>query len=90
MSAKYVNNIVKEIFIYTSLLFVLLLTSINIYNYLTPKELAVLGAETENKEEVFWQDFLTKNPNYIPGWIETGRLDKAKEIDPNFKLESGN
>ena len=90
MSAKYVNNIVKEIFIYTSLLFVLLLTSINIYNYLSPKKLAVLGAETENKEEVFWQDFLTKNPNYIPGWIETGRLEKGREIDPNFELESGN
>lgn len=84
MSAKRVNKVAKELFIYVFLLFILLLTSINIGNYLAPKETKVLGSETENKEEVFWQDFLNKNPDYIPGWIEMGRTDKVTEIDPNY------
>ncbi len=84
MSAKRVNKIAKEIFIYVFLLFILLITSINIDNYLVPKETKVLGSKTENKEGVFWQDFLTKNPDYVPGWIEIGRTDKAREIDPNY------
>jgi hypothetical protein len=84
MSAKKVNKIAKEIFIYVFLLFALLLISINIDNYLKPKQTKVLGTETKNEEEIFWQEFLTKNPNYVPGWIETGRIDKAHEIDPNY------
>jgi hypothetical protein len=79
-----VNKSVRGLLIYVSLLFILLLTSININNYLKPKVIKVLGAETQNKEEKFWQDFLAKNPNYIPGLIETGDLHKAKEIDPNY------
>jgi hypothetical protein len=84
MSAKRVNKIAKELFIYVSLLFILLITSINIDNYLRLRETKVLGTETENKEVIFWQDFLTKNPNYVPGWIEIGRTERAREIDPNY------
>ncbi len=84
MSAKRVNKTAKELFIYVSLLFILLITSINIDNYLGQNGTKVLGIEIENKEEVFWQDFLTKNPDYVPGWIEIGRMDKARKIDPNY------
>jgi len=84
MSAKKVNKIAKELFIYVFFLFILLLVSININNYLAPTQTKVLGTETENKEEVFWQSFLTRNPDYVPGWIEIGRTDKANEIDPNY------
>jgi len=85
MSAKEVNKVAVELFIFVSALFVLLLTSININNYLTPKK--VLGAETQvNSTDKFWQDFLNKNPDYIPGWMEIGRTDKVKEIDPNYLL----
>lgn len=87
MSAKRVNKIAKEVFVYVFLLFVLLLTAINISNHLALKETKVLGTETENKEEVFWQDFLNKNPDYVPGWIEIGRTDKASEIDPNYIIK---
>lgn len=66
----------------TATITLLLLSALNIENYLTPKE--VLGIETENKEEAFWNEFLEKNPDYIPGWIELGRLDKVKQIDPNY------
>jgi len=78
------NQVSKELFIYIALLIILLLTSINISTFLKPKVVKVLGAETQNKEDVFWQGFLTKNPNYVPGWIEIGKPDKAREIDPNY------
>ena len=80
----------KELLIYISLLVVLILTSINIDNYLKPKITKVLGTKTVNSEETFWQDFLINNPDYIPGWIETGRTDKVNEIDPNYLLDTSN
>ncbi len=80
------NSVARELLIYTFILFLLVLTSANLTNYLEPKKIDVLGAETQNQDEVFWNDFLTKNPNYIPGWIEIGRLDKVTEIDPNYLL----
>jgi len=86
----------------TSLLFyvatitLLLLSALNINqfvfqteDYLTPKD--VLGAETINgdqdEETKFWSEFLTKNPNYIPGWIELGDFERIKQIDPNYFLQ---
>jgi hypothetical protein len=76
----------KQLFIYVALLFILLLTVINIETYQPPgKPVKVLGTETQiNDDQKFWEAFLSNNPNYIPGWIETGRLDKVKEIDPNY------
>ncbi|MGA2910445.1 MAG: hypothetical protein ABSE04_01410 [Candidatus Microgenomates bacterium] len=83
MSAKTVNRAAIDLLIFVAILFVLLLTSVNIDNYLAPKK--VLGIETQvGSNEKFWEDFLNKNPNYIPGWIEIGRTDKMKEIDPNY------
>ncbi len=80
------DNASKELFIYVIFLLVLLLASINIDTYLRPTniDVKVLGAETQNKEALFWQDLLSKHPGYIPGWIEIGRIDKANEIDPNY------
>ena len=83
---KGLNSASKELFIYVVFLFILLLVSINIDTYLRPVnvDVKVLGAETQNNKEVFWQDFLSKHPDYVPGWIEIGRTDKANEIDPNY------
>jgi len=87
MSAKKVNEAAIEVLIFTSIIFVLLLTFVNIKNYLTPKK--VLGAETQvDLRQDFWNNFLSQNPNYIPGWIELGRMDKVKEIDPNYDVTS--
>ena len=85
---KKVRKASIQIFVFVAILFLLLLTSVNIQDFLTPKK--VLGAQTNisaqaDKENLFWNEFLSKNPNYIPGWIETGRTDKVKEIDPNFR-----
>jgi hypothetical protein len=71
-----------QILIYFFIVFLLLLTSLNINNYLSPK--IVLGATTEDGSGEYWQEFVNKNPNYIPGWIELGQIEKAKEIDPNY------
>lgn len=71
---------------YIAVIAVLLLTSFNLANYLAPKR--VLGIETDKeeglKEKDFWNNFLSKNPEYLPGWLEIGRLDKVYEINPNF------
>ena len=85
MSAKRVNNAAIELLVFVSALFILILSAANIENYQTPKK--VLGAETQViPNEQFWQDFLIKNPNYIPGWIEMGKTDKVREIDPNYYI----
>lgn len=50
----------------------------------------VLGAKTESEntllleEQTYWEELLNKNPDYLPGWLEIGRLDKVYEINPNF------
>jgi len=63
----------------------LLLSALNIKSFLTPK--AVLGIEDTNPvNEDYWREFLEDNPDYIPGWIELGRFDKVKQIDPNYPL----
>ncbi len=85
MSAKRVNKVAIELLVFVSALLVLILTAANIENYQTPKK--VLAAETQvNQNDSFWQDFLTKNPNYIPRWIDIARTDKIKEIDPNYEV----
>jgi hypothetical protein len=86
---KNVRSASLEILVITTTLFVILLTIINIENCLTPNK--VLGAETSSdSDQQFWTDFLTKNPEYIPGWYEVGRIDKAREIDPNYELGTSN
>lgn len=63
---------------------------VNIKNYTstTPADSKeVLGATTkEVSDEDFWKEFLNENPNYVPGWIEIGKIDKAREISPNIEL----
>jgi len=64
---------------------ILLLSIFNLQNInkKTSKEIVVLGAETNN---LFWEDIMFKHPTYIDGWIELNRMDKVREIDPNFTL----
>ena len=84
MSANKVNKNTNVLFIYFALLAILFLTAVNINSVSTQKEDVVLGAKTEITDDVFWKNFLDKNPEYIPGWIEIGRMNKANEIDPNY------
>lgn len=72
------------LFIYITSVIVLILTIINLNSYINPTKTKVLGAETSNTEGIFWYNLLKDNPDYIPGWIEIGRTDKIKLIDPNY------
>ncbi|MGD0523023.1 MAG: hypothetical protein ABSA43_00465 [Candidatus Microgenomates bacterium] len=67
-------------FVVSSLAIVLVLTLsyFNLRSYFTPAK--ILGAQTEvknNPRQTFWEEFLTKNPTYFPGWIELSKIDKA-------------
>jgi hypothetical protein len=74
----------NTLLIYLVAIFMIVISFININIYLKQKTVKILGISTHGNETVFWKDFLEKNPNYIPGWIEIGRTDKAKKIDPNY------
>lgn len=74
-----------KLIVYLGVLILLVLTALNIHNYLAPQ--VVLGAETENTATSYWSDLLTKHPNYIPGWIEMGDFQKVRQIDPNYFLQ---
>lgn len=82
MSVKKIRNSILEVAIYTLVITLLLISIQNIKTYLQPKK--VLGIATTNNYDIFWSKFLKQNPNYVPGWIETGREDIVKQIDPNF------
>ncbi|NMC99760.1 MAG: hypothetical protein GYA62_08580 [Bacteroidales bacterium] len=86
MSTKKINKTVTEVLIYTLFLVIMCLVSINISNFINYKQNKVLGLQTQNSDSDFWQSFLVTNPNYVPGWIEIGREDKALEIDPNYSV----
>lgn len=59
---------------------ILIISAFNLLNQ-KKKEVQVLGAETDSS---FWQEFVIKHPTYRDGWLELGKMDKVKEIDPNF------
>lgn len=82
-----VNSNLKFLALITGIFILLLLSLVNIKNYTSEKKVddVVLGAKTEEISDVdFWNSYLNQNPNYIPGWIEIGRFDKVKQIDPNY------
>jgi len=85
MSAALKSEASVYFFFYLAVIILLTLSAFNLHNYSKSKE--VLGLKTEIPSNTkFWEDFLIKNPDYIPGWIELGRWDKVKKIDPNYPL----
>ena len=74
----------SELIVYLAVLIILTLSALNIHNFFIPVKVPVLGISTENTEAKFWRDFLKENKNYIPGWIEVGRIDIATQINPHF------
>jgi len=75
-----------DLFILVAISFLLLLTSVNITKYLEPKKVLGVSIVEARSDEAFWKDFLAKNPSYLPGWVAIGRMDKVKEIDPNYEV----
>lgn len=69
-------------FLYISLtVLILLLSLFNLQNMRPRKTIEVLGA-TDNT--AFWEELAEKHPTYKDAWIELGRIDKVRQIDPNF------
>jgi tetratricopeptide (TPR) repeat protein len=81
----------------------LFLSSFNFHLYLSSdrQKNKVLGEKTSLEEEKsFWVNFLTKNPNYLPGIIELAKIEwklgnkekalkltkKARSINPDIEL----
>ena len=48
------------------------------------KNVQVLGIKTDNG---YWEEIVKKHPTYRDAWVELGRTDKVKEIDPNWKSD---
>ena len=86
MPAKHSINNKQFIFFSVAILVLLFFSFLNISNYYLTKP--VLGAKTGTSlsNDDFWKEYLKNNPNYVPGWLEIGRVDKAREIDPNFRI----
>ena len=78
------NDLYQEdlkVLLYIASSVLILLLSIFNLGSIKKKEVKVLGAKVDN---TFWQEFVAKHPTYIDGWLELGRIDKVKEIDPNY------
>ena len=90
MPAKHSNSDNQFIILSIALLILLLLSSLNIKNYYLPKTVLGISTQEDISNNEFWNEYLKNNPNYVPGWLEIGRVDKALEIDPNYQLEKGN
>jgi len=65
------------------IIIVLLLSFFNL-TLLNKHETKVLGETIDNS---YWEELVAKNPTYRDGWIELGRMDMVRQIDPNFSLE---
>ncbi len=91
--SKQIKTAKQQLIAYCAVIVVLVITLLNLQNYLLDRD--VLGVSTQeislikpsSDDVLFWIDFLSRNPNYIPGWIELGRMDKVMEIDPNYEIK---
>ena len=87
------KNILKIASLVTYTLTILIISFLNLADYITPKK--VLGAQidmnTEKLNELrtsekFWESFLNQNPTYLDGWIELTRIET--EIGNRDKAET--
>lgn len=84
----------------------LLLATFNLVEYLsteTKNEAVLSSTSALGQESEFWEEFLSENPNYIPGWIEYAKINyqlenpeqaefaisQIERIDPNYNINLG-
>lgn len=77
---KFDKDLQDLIYITISIL-IILLSIFNLKNTVK-KEEQILGIKTDN---TYWEKITIEHPTYRDAWIELGRLDKVKQIDPNWK-----
>ena len=73
---KELNNLL----IINLVIIVLLLSIFNLQS-LKKNEIKVLGTTIDNS---FWEEMIKNHPTYRDAWIELGRMDVVKQIDPNY------
>ncbi|MEK7536768.1 MAG: hypothetical protein AAB559_03260 [Patescibacteria group bacterium] len=73
---KELNNLL----IINLVIIVLLLSIFNLQS-LKKNEIKVLGTTIDNS---FWEEMTKNHPTYRDAWIELGRMDVVKQIDPNY------
>lgn len=80
-SYDFRQELINLIYINLAILVILL----SIFNLQTKKkdQITVLGA---NDDLTYWEELVKKHPTYRDGWVELGRIDIVKQIDPNFQL----
>jgi hypothetical protein len=79
---KFDKELEKLLFINLAVL-ILILSFFNMVNN-RQKNVQVLGIKTDNG---YWEEIVKKHPTYRDAWVELGRTDKVKEIDPNWKSD---
>lgn len=72
----------EYLFFINIIIIVLLLSIFNLQSY-KKGEIKVLGATTNNS---YWEEIVAKHPTYRDAWVELGRMDMVKRIDPNYLL----
>ncbi len=77
---KKFNNELSTLFYINIAVLILVLSAFNLA-FSREEHIQVLGSETDN---VFWEEMVAKHPTYRDAWIELGRMDKVKQIDPNY------
>ena len=78
---KFDTNVFSNFLYISFTVLVLLLSLLNLQGLKNEQDVQVLGA-TDDK--VFWEELAAKHPTYKDAWIELGRIDKVRQIDPNF------
>ena len=81
------KKVIKEFATLAGAVIIILLSIYNIYSYFENKKvlgISTVEVSTQNTKKAFWDNFLSKNPDYIPGLIKMGEVNKAKQVDPNY------
>jgi hypothetical protein len=94
------KDLTKLILVPLAIIALLFLATFNLHSYLTRNVgTEVLSYETSlDEERIFWREFLSENPNYIPGWVEYAKInyqlnnfdeaslavEEIEKIDPNY------
>ncbi len=70
-----------EYLFFINIIIIVLLLSIFNLQSLKKNEIKVLGATIDNS---YWEEMVIKHPTYRDAWVELGRMDIVKQIDPNY------
>ncbi|MDP3918152.1 MAG: hypothetical protein Q8Q30_03195 [Candidatus Woesebacteria bacterium] len=70
-----------EYLLFVNIIIIILLLSIFNLQFHKKNEIKVLGAVTNNS---YWEEMAIKHPTYRDAWVELGRMDIVKQIDPNY------